>query len=192
MIKSVRAAVTAALAAPLLAVAFAAPANAAAEDVNLTADVQGNDVWVTITNDNPSLIGCEWLAWAGDDVDDEPQVLVRTLVLPLGGESRTAADLPDGDYKISWWCTTIPASDEEWGTGDIGGGGDTADPTPVTTPVPVDDEGTDTGSLGSLGSSESGSLGSLGSSESGSTDSGSTTSGSTTSGSTTSPSLGDS
>ncbi|AOW93734.1 hypothetical protein BFN03_16690 [Rhodococcus sp. WMMA185] len=151
LIKPVRAAVTAVLAAPLLAIAFAMPANAAAGDVNLTADVQGNDVWVTISNDSAGIVGCEWRAW--DDDIEQFQASVRYFALP--GESWTSAPLPDGDYKISWWCADFPNADEWWGTGDIEMQADTADPTPVTAPIPVD-----TGIFGSLGSSETGSLGS--------------------------------
>ncbi|WP_127944946.1 hypothetical protein [Rhodococcus spongiicola] len=155
MIKSVRVAVTAAFAAPLLAAVFAAPANAAADDVTLTADVQGNDVEVTIANDSPGPIVCSWFP-TNDDPDD-PTLLVATLVEP-GGEDRTAAAFDDGSHQISWWCASL-LGPEFWGTGELLPTA-TADPFPFTTPVSAADDGAGSGS-GSLGSADSGSLGSL-------------------------------
>ncbi|WP_127953696.1 hypothetical protein [Rhodococcus xishaensis] len=57
MIKSVRSAAAAALAAPLLAAVIAAPANAAPEDVTATAEVQGSDVEFIITNNSGDTDG---------------------------------------------------------------------------------------------------------------------------------------
>ncbi|RVW00429.1 hypothetical protein [Rhodococcus spongiicola] len=156
MIKSVRAVATAALAAPLLAAVFAAPANAAPGEVNLSAEVQGNDVWVTISNDNQLPVLCNWEVTNGDPEAFFAPILLR-LVEP-GGEDRVGLTLEDGNYHVTWNCTNLF---EEWGT-TVENGPATAAPFPFTIPASTDDgndDSADTGSLGSLGSA-SGSLGS--------------------------------
>ncbi|MEV0947240.1 hypothetical protein [Rhodococcus sp. NPDC049939] len=152
MIKSVRAAATAALAAPLLALAFAAPANAAPEDVTLTAEIEGNYVKAAITNNSPVEILCEWATRP-----DEGPIVTSPggRIYPGEVRSYTGWTVPDGSYTVSWWCRTVDAS-EFWGTGDFGFDVKTAEPIPFTAPVVPDDGGTDDGD-----NADDGSLGDL-------------------------------
>ncbi|RVW05466.1 hypothetical protein [Rhodococcus xishaensis] len=155
MIKSVRAAAAAALAAPLLAAVFAAPANAGVKDVTLSAKVQGNDVEVIITNDSQRTIVCHWTA-AEDRIFGESY---RAFFQRVESDEvyRFPVTVADGSYSINWNCVT-PLGGETWGsTWDTGR--KTADPFLFTAPADTDDEGTGSGSLGSLGST-SGSFGS--------------------------------
>ncbi|RVW00254.1 hypothetical protein EGT50_16725 [Rhodococcus xishaensis] len=180
------------MAAPLLAAVFAAPANAAPEDVTLSADVTGNDVLVTVANESRLPILCYWEVADDANPADFIPPIVLTIVEP-GGEDRTRAGYDEGNYHISWGCTNLL---ESWGTGEFGR--KTVESFPFTTPVRTGD-GTASGSLGSLdsgslesvdfGSGDSGSV-DFGSGDSGSVDFGSGDSGSVEFGSGDSGSLG--
>ncbi|RVW05464.1 hypothetical protein [Rhodococcus xishaensis] len=143
MIKSVRAAAAVALAAPLLAAVFAAPANAAPDDVTLAAEVEGNDVWVTLTNNSQGEIVCQWNERNTTNPSAEPNVFVTTQI-QRGYERRIGATFVDGDYQI-WWTCSHPDTSETWGTGETGR--KTAEPFPFTTSGSTDDDSTGPGSL---------------------------------------------
>ncbi|WP_127945085.1 hypothetical protein [Rhodococcus spongiicola] len=148
MIKSVRAAVTAALAAPVLAVAFAAPANAAPEDVALSVDVVGNDVEVIIANDSDGMIECAWAASSG--LFGETHVRINVFVQP-DAVYREPVTVADGRYDVIWNCESVPGV-EAWGnTSETG----TADPLTFIAP-PC----SSSGSLDILGSMDFGNFGS--------------------------------
>ncbi|MEV0947197.1 hypothetical protein [Rhodococcus sp. NPDC049939] len=145
MIKSARAAATAALAAPLLAAVFAAPANAAPEDVTLAAEVQGNNVDFTLTNNSQQRLSCS--------VNVAPAATPWNAVwdhnpLPSpGSDDRFTATLDDGSYQVDWFCHDSDIS-ESWGTGNIGNFTKTAEPIFFTAPVVPDDGGTGDGDTG--------------------------------------------
>ncbi|RVW06205.1 hypothetical protein [Rhodococcus spongiicola] len=145
MIKSVRATAAAALAAPLLAAVFAAPANAAPEDVTLTAEFQGSDVEVRITNNSSQEIVCLWQV-ANDDPSAPGPFVSRDHLIDRGGEYRSTATFDDGSYELSWSClgTTRPVG--EWGTGNLSPT-ETAEPIQFTTPASTDGGGTDDGGI---------------------------------------------
>ncbi|RVW04782.1 hypothetical protein [Rhodococcus spongiicola] len=145
MIKSVRAAAAAALAAPLLAVAFAAPANAEPEDVTLSVDARGNFVEVSIANNSPEMITCNWVA-TNDADPDITNASPHWSINPNRNWVITTVFI-DGDYHLSWSCVG-QSTDETWGTGE------TDEPLAFTAD-------STSGSLGSLGSTASGSVGSL-------------------------------
>ncbi|WP_127945194.1 hypothetical protein [Rhodococcus spongiicola] len=142
MIKSLRAAATTVLAAPLLATVFAAPASAAPEDVTLTAEFHGNDVEVTFTNDSSEVVRCQW------DVRNDGEGWGRGYSLvnvDPGGEHRPMDTFDDGSYQLDWLCYN-PDSGEQWGTeGRI----QTAESILFTLPFVPDDDADD-GSLGDL------------------------------------------
>ncbi|MEV0948514.1 hypothetical protein [Rhodococcus sp. NPDC049939] len=72
---SVRAAVTAVLAAPLVAAVFAAPANAAPEDAAFSTLVEGNEITINVVNNTQFKLACAFSAAAAcDRVFDDEQV----------------------------------------------------------------------------------------------------------------------
>ncbi|RVW03040.1 hypothetical protein [Rhodococcus xishaensis] len=144
MIKSVRAAATAALAAPFLAVAFAAPANAAPEDVTLTAEVQGNDLEVIITNNSEGQIDCAWMVTreglpATSSLTSHKLDTLASYGLEVdpGDEVRDRWTFEDGSYLTAWYCYSLDTP-ETWGTGDWIYDVKTAEPISFTTPAATD------------------------------------------------------
>ncbi|RVW06204.1 hypothetical protein [Rhodococcus spongiicola] len=155
MIKSVRAAVTAALAVPLLAVMFAVPVNAAPEDLTFTVDVQGNDVELIVTINSKYDLDCSWEITNDGNSGANPLGTGATfLYLPDIKEHRKAATFDDGTYQMTWTCKGRPSATwpapylETWGTPD------SVDPAyrtePITFTVGAVAGEVGTGSLGSL------------------------------------------
>ncbi|WP_139277649.1 hypothetical protein [Rhodococcus marinonascens] len=148
MKKSVRTAATAVLAAPLLAAVFAAPASAAPHDVTLSAAVEGSDFTVTIVNDSPNQVECDWFAMSSTSSTDE---------LTSGGFVRSDADadctkrnVADGNCEVTWSCADRDGG--QWGTDGLS---DPATAQPFKFTV-----GEQQGGSGSLGSLDFGSFGS--------------------------------
>ncbi|RVW04784.1 hypothetical protein [Rhodococcus spongiicola] len=119
------------MAAPLVAVAFAAPANAAPEDVTLSVYVRGNFVEVAVTNNSRDLISCEWQVVTDDG--RTPGSIITGYILP-GDEYRTQRYLGGGSYETSWGCMSWDRP-EVWGTEDFLHDDKTAEPIRFTTPV---------------------------------------------------------
>ncbi|RVW04783.1 hypothetical protein [Rhodococcus spongiicola] len=149
MIKSVRAVATAALATPLLATMFAAPANAGVKDVTLSVEVHGNDVEVIIINDSQRTITCKWMA-ESDRIFGETYAAFFQYV-ESDEEYRYPVTVADGTYTVNWNCTT-PLAGETWGT-TWETGRKTAEPLVFTAPGSTDDDSTGFGSLGSTSGS---------------------------------------
>ncbi|RVW06239.1 hypothetical protein EF834_01935 [Rhodococcus spongiicola] len=129
------------MAAPLLAVAFAAPASAAPEDVTVSAEVQGNDVQVTFTNNTEQPVFCN--LGIADAADRWDRVYDEYFVFFPDDDPFTVT-VDDGSYQIDWFCDEIQGS-ESWGTSR-----GTAEPIFFTLPFVPDDGDTDDGSLGNL------------------------------------------
>ncbi|RVW03041.1 hypothetical protein EGT50_10050 [Rhodococcus xishaensis] len=119
------------MAAPLLSVAFAAPANAAPEDVTLSVDVRGNFVEVAISNNSRDLISCDWQVVTDDG--RTPGSTITGYILP-DEEYRIQRYLNEGNYVTSWGCMSWD-SPEVWGTEEFLHDDKTAEPIRFTTPV---------------------------------------------------------
>ncbi|WP_157109622.1 hypothetical protein [Rhodococcus sp. WMMA185] len=139
---SVRAAVTAVVAAPLLATLFAAPANAAPEDVTVSAAVEGKNITVSVVNDSPYNLSCDWTAKR--DTEPRYQYGTQDWVFPDSTEDFAVFNVATGDYKVHWSCVTVE-TEERWGTWAVSTQ-PTADPIPLTVGNAL------TGSLDALGS----------------------------------------
>ncbi|RVW06206.1 hypothetical protein [Rhodococcus spongiicola] len=117
MKKSVRTAASALLAAPLLAAVFAAPAQAAPEDVTLSATTEGKDMIVTITNNSESKIDCRTYTSpmiSAVSADLGP-VDVSMEVDPGSADSARVTAKVRGEHTIDWLCDASDGS-EYWGT----------------------------------------------------------------------------
>ncbi|RVW06238.1 hypothetical protein EF834_01930 [Rhodococcus spongiicola] len=140
------------MAAPLLATVFAAPASAAPEDVTLTAEVQGNDVAFTLTNnsDSPHVVLCS--VYIAPAATPSNAVFGEIRSPSAGSEERFTATVDDGSYQIEWYCRELTGDpndpEESWGTGNEGKYTKTADLIFFTAPVIPDDDSA--GSLGDL------------------------------------------
>ncbi|AOW93455.1 hypothetical protein BFN03_14530 [Rhodococcus sp. WMMA185] len=133
---------TAVVAAPLLATVFAAPANAAPEDVTASATVEGKNITVTVVNGSPYNLGCEITSMR--DAEPRFQYSTHGSVDPYSTEDIVVFDVATSDYKVHWRCFTVE-TDEQWGTWVLGAQ-PTADPIPLTVGNAL------TGSLEMLGS----------------------------------------
>ncbi|AOW91922.1 hypothetical protein BFN03_02325 [Rhodococcus sp. WMMA185] len=117
MKKSVRTAASALLAAPLLAAVFAAPAQAAPEDVTLSATTEGKDMIVTITNNSESKIDCR--ASTAPPISGHSGDLMFLDVImdvePGSVDSARVTAEVRGDHTIDWSCEASDGG-ERWGT----------------------------------------------------------------------------
>ncbi|AOW92177.1 hypothetical protein BFN03_04180 [Rhodococcus sp. WMMA185] len=149
MKKSVRAAATAILAAPLIAAVFAAPASAEEHDlVTLTADHDGTTVTVNIVNDHNKDVTCSWNA-EHESAPENSFGIADEKVKKNKTETFTEENVAEGSYTLTWNCSQ---RDNSWGTGDDG----TAAPTEFT--IGDDNDGGGTGSWGSLSDFDFGNL----------------------------------
>ncbi|MEV0945614.1 hypothetical protein [Rhodococcus sp. NPDC049939] len=117
MKKSVRTAASALLAAPLLAAVFAAPAQAAPEDVTLSATTEGKDLIVTITNNSESKISC-FTSTAPPISGQSGDLMfldVSMDVEPGSTDSARVTAEVRGDHTLDWSCDASDGG-ERWGT----------------------------------------------------------------------------
>ncbi|WP_139277741.1 hypothetical protein [Rhodococcus marinonascens] len=114
---SVRAAITAVVAAPLLATVFAAPAQAAPEDVTLSATTEGKDMIVTITNNSESKIECT--TYTSRPISGNlGSFMFRDVIMdvePGSADSVRVTAKVRGEHTIDWSCDASDGG-ERWGT----------------------------------------------------------------------------
>ncbi|RVW02382.1 hypothetical protein [Rhodococcus spongiicola] len=161
MKKSIRTGAVALLAAPLVATAFAAPAQAAGtgslgssdsssqEAVSFSVAVEGNDVTASIVNNTDGELGLGCSIWyVLDEEGAERELLARPIVAPGDTFTSDPETIDEaGTYVATWTCYSAD-TDERWGTEESDGVDATAEPVKFT--VPNDD------TSGSVGSSEGG------------------------------------